>query len=157
MTVNGILATWMLAAALGAAPQQGGWQDNYSDALLAARADRKPLLVVLDKPGQPQQAMQQVSHARAESSTLLENYHLCHIDVSTEYGRRVAGVFGAKSFPYTVITDRPAKKIIFRKGSAFSDAQWTATLADYRRGTRPVGLSSLNMASAAHGANDCPS
>ena len=119
---------------MGAAPQHGGWQDDYSQALATAQADRKPLLVVIDNPDQPQQTLRQVSHAKADSSALLENYHLCRIDASTEYGRQVADSFGVKSYPYTVITDRSAKKIIYRKGGEFSDAQWATTLADYRRG-----------------------
>ena len=122
----------------------------------AARADRKPLLVVLHNPQRPQQELSQASHATEETSTLLENYHVCRIDVSTAVGQRVAGVFRATTYPYTVITDRTAQKIIYRKGGRFTDSQWTETLADYRRGAKPVAMAAFAAPASSLGGPDCP-
>ena len=139
--MNGIVATWMLCMASSATGAT--WHEDYTSALKAARADRKPLLVVMHNPQQPQQVMRQASQSVREAETLLDNYHVCRIDVSSANGKRVAEVFRATQFPYTVITDRAAQKIVYRKGGSFSDAQWTETLADYRRGSKPVTLTSF--------------
>jgi len=162
--MNGVIATWMLTALLGAAPQenQGAapqgqqWHTVYSQALTAARADRKPLLVVLHDPHTARDSLQQISYSQMEASPLLQHYHLCRIDVSTAYGKRVARVFGARSFPYTVITDRDVEKIIFRRAGGFTDAQWTETLADYRRGTRPLSMATFSTPATSFGGPDCP-
>ncbi|MCA9266942.1 MAG: thioredoxin family protein [Planctomycetales bacterium] len=133
------MAALIVAAAAGAAPQTDAWTSDYAQALDAARAGSKPLLVVFHQPNQPEQAIQQVGYTQDNSATaMLENYELCQIDVSTENGKRVAEAFRAKSFPYTVITDKTAKRVIYRKAGAFSDSQWITTLADYRKGVAPV-------------------
>jgi hypothetical protein len=141
---------------LAASSTGATWHEDYTSALSAARADRKPLLVVMHNPQRPQQQLEQASHVTGEATTLLENYHVCRIDVSTENGKRVASVFRATSFPYTVITDREAKKIIYRKGGAFTDSQWTETLADYRRGSKPVAMAAFRVPASSFGGPDCP-
>ena len=150
--MNGIIGTWMLCVAASA--PAATWHEDYTEALQAARGDRKPLLVVLHNPQQAQQKLSQVTHVTTEANSLLENYHVCRIDVSTANGKRVAGVFRATSFPYTVITDRNAQKIIFRKGGAFTDTQWSETLADYRRGSKPIAMASFAQP-ASFGGPDC--
>ena len=152
--MNGIVATWMLCLASSATGAT--WHDDYTTALKAARADRKPLLVVMHNPQQPQQTLEQVAKAQTESTTLLENYHVCRIDVSNANGQRVAQVFRATQFPYTVITDRAAQKIIFRKGGDFTDAQWSETLADYRRGSKPLTMAAFARPASSLGGPDCP-
>ena len=150
--MNGIIGTWMLCMA--ASTPTATWHSDYTEALKAAREDGKPLLVVMHNPQQVQQQLTQVSHSNGEASSLLDNYHVCQIDVSTANGKRVADVFRATSFPYTVITDRQAKKIIYRKGGAFTDSQWSETLADYRRGSKPIAMASF--AAPSIGGPDCP-
>ncbi len=141
--MNGVIATWMLAATLTGAATDGQWQTDYAQALAAAKADNKPLLVVLHKPDQPEQSIQQVSYVPTpEQDAVTGNYHLCKIDVSSPTGKAVADAFKATSFPQTVITDKRAEKIILRKTGAFSDGEWTTTLSDYRRGVRPISYSS---------------
>ena len=81
---------------------------------------------------------------------MLKNYELCQVDVATPAGEAVAKAFGAKSYPYTVITNKTAKKVIFRKAGAFSDGQRTTTLVDYRKGVFPV------VYSGAPPADNCP-
>ena len=151
--MNGIIGTWMLCVAASA--PAATWHDDYTEALKAARADRKPLLVVLHNPQQSQQKLTQVSHVSGEASSLLENYHVCQVDVSTANGKRVAGVFRATTYPYTVITDRTAQKIIFRKGGTFTDTQWSETLADYRRGAKPIAVASFSQSSTSFGGVPC--
>lgn len=145
-----------------AAPQHGRWHDDYASALSAAKSDRKPLLVVIHNPDQTRQALPQVARPTSESSSLLDNYHLCEVDVSTAQGRRVAKLFRPTAYPYTVITDRSADKIILRKAGEFSATEWSETLADYRRGTRPVSMAAFRApastfgASSSFGGPNCP-
>jgi hypothetical protein len=156
--MNGVIAAWMLTAAMGAAPQDEIWMTDYAQALEAARTDAKPLLVVLHKPNEPKEAIRQVSFTRdSEQSALLKNYHLCQIDVTTDAGKKVAAAYKATSFPQTVITDKTAKQIIFRKTGAFSDGQWTTTLSDYRRGLKPISAITTSYAPYNFGgAGSCP-
>lgn len=137
--MNSVFASLLVSAALGAAPSDAQWNNDYGQALEAARASNKPLLVVLHNPSEPKQAVQQVAFSDdSEQAALLKNYELCQVDVGTPAGEAVAQAFGAKSYPYTVITNKTAKKVIFRKAGAFSDGQWSTTLADYRQGVAPV-------------------
>ena len=131
-----------------AATTAPNWHEDYTEALAAARADRKPLLVVIYNSGQSQRQLQLTSQTTGETATLLDNYHLCRIDASTPNGKRVAGVFKATTYPYTVITDRNAQKIIFRRGGAFNKAQWIETLADYRRGSKPVAMTAFSSSAS---------
>lgn len=138
--MSNALATLVLAAMLGAGDSQ--WMQDYGTALNAARTDKRPLLVVLHKPQDPKQGIRQVSQMRnSEQLALLRNYHLCQVDITTDEGKQIAKRFQAKSFPYTVITDKTAEKIVFTKSGGFSDGEWTTTLADYRRGEQLGTLS----------------
>jgi hypothetical protein len=132
----------MLAATLTGAATDGQWHTDYAQALAAAKADSKPLLVVLHKPDQPEQSIQQVSHVEKTEQATLGNYHLCQIDVTSPTGKAVADAFKATSFPYTVITDKRADQVILRKTGTFSDGEWKTTLSEYRRGVRPISYSS---------------
>ncbi len=137
--MNSVFASLLVSAVLGAAPAEGPWATDYAQALQAARESNKPLLVVLHKPSEPKQTVQQVAFSEdSEQAALLKNYELCQIDVSTPAGEAVAAAFGAKSYPYTVITNKTAKKVIFRKAGAFSDGQWSTTLVNYAKGVAPV-------------------
>jgi hypothetical protein len=133
--MNGIFASLMMAAAVsGAAPEQT-WHDDYAVALREARAAQRPLLIVLEHPEQTSQRVGPANYRAASSDRdLLANYELCRIDVSTEYGKSIAAVFKATEFPYTAITDRPVKLLIYRRSGRLSGEEWTATLAAYRFG-----------------------
>jgi hypothetical protein len=137
--MNSVFASILVSAVIGAAPAEGPWNSDYATALQSARSSQKPLLVVLHKPSEPKQAVQQVAFSDdSEQAALLKNYELCQIDVGTPEGEAVAKAFGAKSYPYTVITNKTAKKVIFRKAGAFSDGQWSTTLVNYKEGVAPV-------------------
>ena len=142
--MNGLMVTIALAASTRAAEQNAPhWIKSYASALDVARASRRPLLVVFHGP---EDAFQQVEFqsegadpnaaktkaAVAVNSVLLSKYTLCKIDVSTAYGRRVAGAFQVHSFPYTAITDQSAKRIVYRREGKFSDEAWVNTLVAYQ-------------------------
>jgi hypothetical protein len=114
------------------------WKSDYGDALRDARQAERPLLIVLDRPREPVSRVDQVNLvADATQAELLKPYQLCHVDVTTDYGRRIAKAFGASRFPYTAITDKTASVIIFESHDKFDAQSWVTTLASHRRGERP--------------------
>ncbi|MEX0712306.1 MAG: hypothetical protein WD278_08145, partial [Pirellulales bacterium] len=111
------------------------WFSDYGAALEATKAARKPLLVVLDDPSDRRLRVEQVSRRDEQGADdLLAKYTLCHVDVSTAYGREVARRFRAREFPSTAIIDREGRTVIFSKAGHFSDESWRATLSSYRDG-----------------------
>jgi len=137
-------ATAMLAVGvLASTPAPVKWQADYGDALAATRADEKqPLLVVLDEPNGTEDriapALLGEGDAQSVDRKLLKHYHLCHVDVSTKYGKRIAGLFKAKRFPHVAIIDRSGKVILFKKSGPISSTEWTKTLEVHQDGERVV-------------------
>jgi hypothetical protein len=140
----------LLLCAFGVAPLPAGpnWLSDYGQALRQARAAESPLLVVLHNPNDTTHRLDAApasvnpasgpAPAVPIASRLLRNYVLCDVDVSTPYGRRVAGSFKATRFPHTVIIDRTASVQIFRKTGRLTASEWTATLNQHRSGERYV-------------------
>lgn len=133
-----LLVTAMLAVStIAAAPNRAQWQSDYGKALAATRADDRPLLVVLDVPNDPEAAVaSEQLEAKGEQSELLGAYQRCHIDVSTEYGKKVAEVFEADEFPFTAIIDKTGSVVLCKKLGQLSSEEWQATLAAYQKGER---------------------
>ncbi len=121
------------------APQpQVDWLDDYGTAYRQTRMEGMPLLVVLDNPAEAEHRIEQVS-SRAQDETqidLLSSYKLCHVDVRTEYGQRLAKAFHADQFPHTVIIDNTASVQIFKKTGHFTTEEWVTTLVKYKSGKR---------------------
>lgn len=136
------LATAMLAVMSAAAPPQPvHWESDYGKALEATRADDLPLLVVLDKPqvddARLDPALLSDGSAASKENQPLQSYQLCHVDVTTEYGQKVADAFHAQAFPYTAIIDKTGKVIIFSNTGKVSDSQWTSILDSHKDGICP--------------------
>ncbi len=142
-----VLTTLALSSA-AAAPKAVEWQSDYGKALEATRADDRPLLVVLDVPGDEKKSVEtdQVK-PDGEQADLLAKYQLCRIDASTEYGKRVAEVFKANKFPFTAIIDKTGSVVLTKKQGQLTDDEWNQTLKNYKSGER----SSLRYTSAYRG------
>ena len=127
-----LLATASLTTAQTVGPQ---WSHDYGEALAATRSLQRPLLIVLDRP---EEESRRILPARftpdATGKALLKPYELCHVDVATPYGRRVAEAFQVTQFPYTAIIDRSGQKIIFRQAGKFNTDEWASTLIEYKEG-----------------------
>lgn len=137
------LATVTLAVGLLAgAPQAPRWEASYGKALQATREADAPLLVVLDKPN--------TEDARLEPELLSENvvvgqeiellrpYRLCHVDVTTKYGRRVAKAFRANRFPHVAIIDKTGSTVIFHQSGQIQPKEWEQILTQHKSGDRIV-------------------
>lgn len=139
------LATAILAVSiLTAKSESPQWESDYGKALEATRADQKPLLVVLDKPADKDARLDPELLRESDSGKqqeLLSPYELCHVDVSTDYGKRVAKAFKAKDFPHLAIIDRTGSVILFSKNGKMKSDQWEHTLLSFKKGTRSGRLS----------------
>jgi hypothetical protein len=136
------LATAAMAIGLvAAAPKAPQWQASYGKALEATRAGQDPLLVVLDKPNSKdariEPALLSANKAGSENSKLLRPYRLCHVDVTTDYGQKVAQAFHAKNFPQIAIIDKTGSMVIFKRTGQIDQAEWAKILETNKSGERP--------------------
>jgi hypothetical protein len=137
------LATATLAlGALLAAPQQPRWESSYGKALEASRAADAPLLVVLDKPNSKDARLSPEllngKNKEAGDNAVLEPYQLCHVDVTTPYGKKVAKAFNATTFPQVSIIDKTGKTVIFTKAGTIKPTEWKQLLTRFKTGDRSL-------------------
>ena len=137
MMISYMAIATMAIGLLAASPQPHAWEVSYGKALEAICADKSPLLVVLDNPNSEE--------ARIEPSLLgdgnqdaLRPYRLCHVDVTTEYGQKVAKAFNAKSFPHVAIIDKTGSSVIFSKTGKIEATEWEKAITLHRNGVRVV-------------------
>lgn len=137
-----LLASSSIAAT--EAPSQ--WQSDYGKALAATRADNRPLLVVLENPGDPNAAVESNQMAtEGPQAELLSAYQLCRIDVTTDYGKKVAKAFGAEQFPFTAIIDETGSYVLHKQMGQLTDTEWQETLGSYKRGLRKLSVQHTSL------------
>ena len=113
------------------------WQTNYTKALAATRKNDRPLLVVVDKPDEPKQALKaEQLDVAGKQGDLLESYELCHVDADTKHGKKVADAFKAKEFPFTAIIDKNGEFVLAKKTGQLSSNEWKSTLVKYQKGVK---------------------
>lgn len=139
------LATAMAAiGVLASTPQLPQWQADYGKALEATRDGDQPLLVVLDRPDAEQARLEPellgVSETADADLDLLRPYNLCHVDVSTDYGKKVAQAFKAEDFPFTAIIDKTGSVIIYAKAGKLASDEWQDVLKKFREGDRKSAI-----------------
>jgi hypothetical protein len=139
MTCYLVTATLAIGV-LATTPQPPAWEASYAKALQSTRAAESPLLVVLDKPSSEDARLEpellSEGAVSGEKTELLRPYRLCHVDVSTRYGKKVARAFGAKSFPHVAIIDKTGSSVIFRKSGKIQSKEWKGILTRHRLGER---------------------
>ena len=161
--VHSLAAALLAVTTFASTPTKVEWQADYGKALAATRSDQRPLLVVLDIPSNPQASLDgSLLATEGEQAKLLQAYELCHVDVSTEYGKKVAQAFHATQFPHTAIIDRTGAVVLFKKPGVIAPAEWTATLTKYQTGQQPTTQtayyqgSSISSYPTATGGSYCP-
>jgi hypothetical protein len=137
------IATATLAVGLLATtPQAPVWQASYGKALEATREGNQPLLVVLDKPtsddAKVEPALLSEGSISGQAVEALKPYQLCHVDVTSEYGKKVAEAFHAKTFPAVAIIDKTGSVIIHRQTGKIDTAGWVKMLNEHKNGLRPT-------------------
>ncbi|MEK6233863.1 MAG: hypothetical protein N2C14_04045, partial [Planctomycetales bacterium] len=111
---------------------------SYGEALKQTRSQQVPLLIVLDDPASEEDRLEQIQTMSDDPShaKLLGNYKLCRVNVSTDYGKKVAGAFQVAKFPHTVVIDRTGTWQLFKKTGRISTQEWVATLETHKEGNR---------------------
>jgi hypothetical protein len=137
------IATATLAVGLLAAtPQAPVWEASYGKALQATRDGNQPLLIVLDKPNSEDARIEPTLLSEGEiggkSVEALKPYQLCHVDVTSDYGKKVAEAFHAKTFPAVAIIDKTGSVIIHRQNGKIDAAVWEKMLKEHKDGLRPT-------------------
>jgi hypothetical protein len=132
----------MSVGLLAGSPESPQWEASYGKALEATRDAKSPLLVVLDEPNSDEARVKPELLGQEDVSTdevkLLKPYRLCHVDVTTKYGRKVAKAFRAKRFPHVAIIDRTGKTVIFRKSGQIEPTEWKEILVEHKSGKVPA-------------------
>ena len=123
-----LMATMASAAMAVSTTNELDWSSHYANAKVQAAEEHRPLLVVLENSDDPAGRFDQDRLASESQRELLKHYRLCRMDVNTDYGKRVANAFGAKSFPFTAITDSSAQYITFQASGSMTTEKWEQTL-----------------------------
>ena len=131
MITTAALATCLLMAPIQAA----SWETDYGKALSATRGNNKPLLIVLDIPSESEKSLSvnQLSESKTNASALA-SYQLCHVDVSTPYGKSVAKAFQVSTFPHVAIIDKTGSNVIAKKSGKLSSEQFANLLVENQQG-----------------------
>jgi len=124
------LSTW------GVSADPVEWQSDYGRALESSRAAARPLLIVLDDPSTPETNAVEHLNGLSDEPELLTAFERCHVDINTEYGKRVAEVFKATEFPFAAIIDKTGSVVLCKRTGQLSDEEWQDTLTTYRSGER---------------------
>jgi hypothetical protein len=139
--INVLATATMAISLLAAAPKAPQWEASYGKALQETRAGQDPLLVVLDKPNSKESrvepALLSEDQTDGANTKLLKPYRLCHVDVTTEYGQKVAQAFHAKEFPHIAIIDKTGSTVIYKKTGQVDQAEWKEILTSHKSGERP--------------------
>lgn len=130
LLVNLMAATSLAVTATG----DLDWSTHYGDAKASAARSNRPLLVVIENPEVAAASLDDTALVKSQDRVqLMKSYELCRVDASTPYGKRVAAAFGAKTLPYTAVTDRSARYITYRKSGKMSSDQWSQALGQPQR------------------------
>lgn len=134
------MTTLMLLAVLGTGQvaTDSAWLSDYGVALQRTKETGKPLLIVIDLPGNAAARVEQISYRAGSTDDLLKYYVLCRVDASSKYGQAVAQAFQTSTLPHTAIIDKRGERILYAKNGQFSGEEWTTTLTTYWRGERLV-------------------
>ncbi|MCP4190708.1 MAG: hypothetical protein GY768_08775 [Planctomycetaceae bacterium] len=130
LIVNLMAATSLAVSATG----DLDWSTHYGNAKAKASQSNRPLLVIIENPTVAADRLDDSALVQnKERVAIVKNYELCRVDASTPYGKRVAAAFGAKTLPYTAVTDRAARYITYRRAGKMSADQWSRALGQSQR------------------------
>jgi hypothetical protein len=147
--INFVATATLAISLMAATPKAPQWEHSYGKALEATRAGQDPLLVVLDKPNTEdaklEPALLSEDDAAGDNSKLLSPYRLCHVDVSTDYGKKVAKAFHAKEFPQVAIIDKTGSVVLFRKSGQIKQDEWKQILTRHKSGDRSTAVAHVTL------------
>jgi hypothetical protein len=127
---------------------------NYGEAWKAAKADKRPMLVVLN-PGDEKKAVDVHGLRNNEKlSKVLDEYVVAQIDTTTEHGQAVLKSFGTPSLPRLVVIDNKQSKQVFATSAKVSETNLKGLL-EKQLNTKEAATS-LNLDMFGNPKPDCP-
>lgn len=134
------MSALVLLAALSGGTREATVYDDYKQAYLAGRAEKLPVLVILNpgadesSPAVDLDSLRRTGHRR----DLLGNYVVAVIDASTPEGQAVHKLFKSPPLPRVSVLDKEQKWQIYRSSQALSAEDWNLVLEEHRKGNPPV-------------------
>ncbi len=130
------LIVWM--GLVGSSLAAAGEYDDYAQALKAARAQGRLLVVVLQEGAQPSRA----TPVGRSAALLRKHFVVCRVNVNTPYGASLAKAFGRNRFPHLAVIDA-REMVILHRHTGPVDAQqvqllvarWSSAPASSRSGS----------------------
>lgn len=134
------LSALVLLSALSGGTRESVVYDDYKQAWQAGRAQKLPVLVILNPSSDPNSAavdfdfLRKTGHRR----DLLGKYVVAIIDASTPQGKEVRKLFGSPALPRVSVLDRDQKWQIYRTSQALSAEDWNIVLETHQAGKPPA-------------------
>jgi hypothetical protein len=132
--------------------------ENYTEAWNAAKADKRPMLVVLTPGADDAKAKSTVDvHALRNDeklSKVLDEYVVAQIDTTTEHGQKVLKSFGSPTLPRLVVIDSKQAKQVFATSAKVSETNLKNLLEKQLNSKETV--TSLNVDMFGNPKPDCP-
>ncbi len=127
---------------------------NYGEAWKAAKADKRPMLVVLN-PGDETKSLD-VHGLRNDQklAKVLDEYVVAEIDTTTEHGQKVLKSFGNPTLPRLVVIDNKQAKQVFATSEKVSETNLKNLLEKQLNSKEAV--TSLNVDMFGNPKPDCP-
>ncbi len=130
------LIVWM--GLVGSSLAVAGEYDDYAQALKAARAQGRLLVVVLQEGAQPSRA----TPVGRSAALLRKHFVVCRVNVNTPYGAALAKAFGCNRFPHLAVIDAREMVILHRHTGPVDTqqvqllvARWSSAPASSRSGS----------------------
>jgi len=128
--MSALVASFLVAiGGMSATNEALQWNPDYGAALQATRVNHRPLLVLIDKPADPQKGSTEVVLQPDDAvGDLLAAYTLCYIDANSQYGQSVADVFRARQYPFAAVIDSDGRKVLDKWTGTRTATQWIERL-----------------------------
>jgi len=134
------LSVLVLLSALSGGTRESTVYDDYKQAWQAGRAQKLPVLVILNPASDPAapsidfEFLRRAGHRRE----LLGNYVVAVIDASTPGGQQVRKLFGSPALPRVSVIDREQKWQVYRTSKSLTAEDWNIVLETHQKGNPPA-------------------
>jgi len=127
---------------------------NYTEAWNAAKADKRPMLVVLNAGDEKKDVDVHGLRNNEKLSKVLDEYVVAQIDTTTEHGQKVLKSFGSPSLPRLVVIDNKQAKQVFATSAKVSETNLKNLLE--KQLNSKEAATSLNVDMFGNPKPDCP-